>query len=449
METLTLLRAFLALGLVSLGGLATASLVAPGSPPALRLGWAFGVGSGWFTLSAAAGGLSFPTAAAFWAPLLPLGLWASRRAWRREAPLETREGPRHAADWALPALLGAVLVPAFGLALTTSEPGWDGAAIWHFKGRMLYVDGRISLAALTDPVRGYSHPEYPLHLPLLLGGLARAIGTWDDRVLFAVTPLAYGSLLLLVYGTARLVARRWVALVVVGGVAPLPGLAVHLAAGVADLPLAMYAAGTLAGLVRWLTSGDRGALALAGLTAGLGAWTKQEGWLLLGASWLAAWLWARRYGQQRAALVPPLAVALVVAAPWQVVRLGAGISADPYGLRGWEPLWRLPTILGGVAGELGSLDHWGALWLAAVVCSVPWGRASAHSPRAAFPATLLWTAVAAYVAAYATTPHDLVWHLATSLPRLLLPLLAVAACVVAVRLETLAGPGGRPAKQPP
>jgi hypothetical protein len=448
METTALLRALLAIVLLSLGGLATASLVAPGGSLALRAGWAFGVGSGWLTLAAAAtAGLGFPSTATFWAPLLPLGVWASRRAWRREAPLETAEVPRHLADWALPTLLVAVLAPAVALVVTTTEPGWDGVTIWHFKGRMLYVDGGISLAALADPVRGYSHPEYPLHLPLLLAGLARAMGRWEDAVLLAVAPLAYGSLLLLLYGTARLVARRWVALAVVAGVAPLPGLVGHFVIGFADLPLAMYSAGTLAGLVRWLTRGDRGALLLAGLVAGLGAWTKQEGWLLLGANCLAAWLFAPRCGRERAALAAPLAVALTVAAPWQIIRLVAGIDTDPYALRGWESLRRLPTILGAVAGELARFGRWGALWLAAIGSSLPWGRMSARSRLAAFPATLLWTTIAAYVVVYATTPHDLVWHLATSVPRLLLHVLPAAACLVAVRLETLAESGGRPAAE--
>jgi 4-amino-4-deoxy-L-arabinose transferase-like glycosyltransferase len=334
-------------------------------------------------------------------------------------------------------LVLATLVPALALVLTTPQPGWDGVAIWHFKGRMFYLDGGVRLAALMDPVRGYAHPDYPLHVPLLLAGLAHAMGGWRDSLLLVVGPLTYAALLLLVYGTACLVARPALALAVVAGMAPLPGLVEYLASGYADLPLTMYAAGTLAGLVRWLTRGDRGALLLAGAAAGLGAWTKQEGWLLLGSHAVAAWAWAPRTGQRRAELLAPLGAALLVALPWPIVRVLAAVPAEAYALRTAELPARVLTIVRAGVREGGALERWGLLWAGAALGALPWGRAGARDPLAGCVATVLGLMTAAFVVVYSATPHDLHWHLATSLPRLLLHLLPAAATLVAVRLEAL------------
>lgn len=427
----------MALGLLVLGGLATGSLLAPQASWPLKLGWAFGLGTGWLSLALGlSAALGLPPTPALWAPLVPCTIWLLRR---RPTAVRGRRLPRRDHGPVL-GLVIAVLIPALALALTTPRPGWDGVAIWHFKGRMFYVDGGVRLAALLDPARDYAHPGYPLHVPLLLAGLARAMGDWQDPPLLVVGPLSYAALLLLVYGAASLVARPALALAVVAGVAVLPGVVAHLAIGYADLPLAMYAAGTLAGLTAWLTRGDHRALLLAGLSAGLATWTKQEGWLVLLSHGTAAWAWAPRVGRHRLALLAPLGVALSVALPWLLVRMLAAIPGPPVGVGLLELPARLLTIAGAGIREGVALERWGTLWVGAGLGVLPWPRAGAGEPLARCLATVLGLMAAAYAAVYSVLAYDLSWLLATSLPRLLLHLVPVAATLVARRLEALAPP---------
>jgi len=418
-----------------LSGFATATLAAPRAPQALRWGWAFGLGSGWLSLSlGAAALLGLPPSAAMVVPLVPIGWWAAT-----QLRHERGEIGCDLSNALPPGLLFLVLLPAFTLALTTPLPGWDGLAIWGFKGRIFFVEDRIPLEYFKDPVTSYSHPEYPLHLPLLLAGLAKFIGRWEDSLLLAVAPVFYASLLLLLYGTIRLSWRPWYALLILAGVAPLPGLFGHIPVGYADLPLTTYVAGTLAGLTLWLSRGERGALSIAALSAGLGGWTKNEGLMLLLVCWVVAWIWAPRSRQPRGQLMVAFGLALSIALPWHFFRLIQGIPTEPFAAQGLWQLQRIPVIIMAMGREMAAFGHWGGVWIVAVAVSFswPWLSRKAGNPVGGFFSAVLLSGLAAYVGVYALTPRDLGWHLATSLDRLLLHLLPAAALVVGTGIHAL------------
>src|SRR3989304_5546699 len=113
-------RAALGLLLLWASGWATATLLCPGVPRALRWGWALGLGSGWVPPGLAASALvGMAPALGFAVPVAPLTLWAWR-ALRAGTGGHADAGGRPRVDRAdalAGALLVAVLVPALALAL--------------------------------------------------------------------------------------------------------------------------------------------------------------------------------------------------------------------------------------------------------------------------------------------------------------------------------------------
>jgi hypothetical protein len=430
--TIALARTVLAILLIWASGAATVSLLLPSGPRALRWGWAFWLGSGWLSLGlGTAALLGLPSAVGMAAPLAPLVLW-SAHAWRRATEADSRGFLSfEPSDALLAALLLAFILPAVALALTTRIPAWDGYAVWHFKGRIFYIEDRVPLAYFHDPLTDYSQPGYPLHLPLVLAGVAKAAGRWEDSLLLLVSPAMYASVLLLLYGTLRLDLPRSAAAVIVAGIAGLPPLFGQVALGYADLPVALGVASMLAGLAWWFARDEPGAVAIAALSGGLTAWTKNEGLLLFLVVWAAAWAWAPRYNRSRRPLATGFVVGLAIAAAWHLFRLAADVPSHPYGVRSLSQFARVPEILEAIADQMMTFSRWGPVWVLAGIVVLVWPVLAppAKSPGRFF-ASVLVASLAAVVGFYVLTPFDLTWQLAFSLDRLLMQLLPMAVLVV-------------------
>jgi hypothetical protein len=319
--------------------------------------------------------------------------------------------------------LGLALLLALGIALFRAVAlplEWDGLSLWQFKARAL-ADGSLRYQ-LTDRAFAYSHVDYPLLVPAhtwwLPGGGAHAKGGQLGGLLFLA------DLMIVFFWGARSLPRaaRLVGALVLASL-PITG---RLAAiGFADLPLAAY---FLAMIVAW-RDGDVRIVSLLAMGTVL---TKNEGLFAL-ASMLAVCLLA-----SPPETTLPLArrlreTALVLLAggaalgTWLWVGRQWGLTGDMLTAanvrpeRLWQGVDRLPrigrTMLHHFTAIGPGVPGWGLLWLAAALglLTGPPGRwSSAKGP---------WIAAGTYlllvVTPYALTPHDLGWHLSTSLARLL------------------------------
>ncbi|HTD53245.1 MAG TPA: hypothetical protein VK780_09485, partial [Thermoanaerobaculia bacterium] len=215
MSLLLPLGAFAAiLAAVTCGGtLLVASLFPPGSTfRPERWSWGFVVGAALVAGQAAlaiALGLS-----PGWIPALLLFAIAAALTWRarlREIGSDTAPQPDRAV--LLSALLVALLASGvlFYLLRALTEPMWsnDYLAIWGLKGKTLFLARRFPASVLPPSLYAFSHPEYPLGLPLIFAGAAGLLRRWDDHALALLFPLFQAATLVTLFGWLRRRGLPW------------------------------------------------------------------------------------------------------------------------------------------------------------------------------------------------------------------------------------------------
>jgi 4-amino-4-deoxy-L-arabinose transferase-like glycosyltransferase len=211
----------------------------------------------------------------------------------------------------------------------------------------------------------------------------------------------------------------------------------------ADLPLAYFFLATAILIYLYILRRQPGLLILAGVTAGLGAWMKNEGSVFVLAAGLALLVVSLREKPWRALLwyaagiaIPMVVVLyfrLFMAPPSDVLSNSTGQS-----LAQALDLSRHVQILRAFGGELLHFGGWSLLELPVGVFIVLLVYlALAHEPKpeagrqiAVVTILLIAVQMLGYYAVYVITPYDLTWHLRTSVERVFLQVFALAAFAV-------------------
>jgi hypothetical protein len=346
---------------------------------------------------------------------------------------EETSGLLRALPWAFVGLLALSLV-SFGLLALKSPHGfWDAWAIWNTRARFLFRGGPFwtdAFSLWTD------HADYPLLLPATV---ARGwVYQGQDSTLYPVLVswwFTFASIGLLV---ASLALLRSPGQGYLAGIALL-GTAFFLEHGssqYADVPLGFFILATMVLLSchdRFTPDGS-GLLVLAGLAAGLAAWTKNEGLLFLAITPLARLAvvpfqgWRAYVGQMVRFGLGVLPVALVL-----VYFKNLHASANDL-ISGQDQESTLARILDPARyQEIGSafVTNLTTIFPGPLVCLalllLCLGVANRPTRRSFSPCLLaLGLMVAGYAAVYLVTPLPLRWHLVNSLDRLLLQLWPLA-----------------------
>ena len=381
----------------------------------------------------------------------------------------------------LAVLAGCVLtlVHARGAYLEGPYGAFDAIAIWNTKARFL-ADEQL-WQHVFSPKIPWTHPDYPLLLPLNLARLwsyTSLCGLGQPAWCGLVLGLVYLTLALMIVGGAVSLMvssqreasessdRRGEAWGLVAALAVLgsPGVQAAAVSQMADLPVGVALAGAVAcGVMaipcsqtaskNTLASNDRvtsrwlglGWASLAGLLAGAAAWTKNEGLLmalavgvgLLLVSVVLPLLKAVRGGRSVDKAISYRGLWIVMAfvlafVPTGLVLMGIKLSLAPptdliqnqsaSGLsRLLDPMRHLQILVG--FGHAAIIAIGWPLLLAGLATLV----IALRSPRQlAGPGILVGVILAVILAGecvvYLLTPHDLAWHLATSADRLVLQL---------------------------
>jgi hypothetical protein len=121
-----------------------------------------------------------------------------------------------------------------------TEPMWsnDFLAIWGLKGKVIFQAGRLAEWPFRSADAGFSHPEYPLALPLVYAGFSALLGRWDDHAMALLFPAFQAATLAVLFGWLR--RRRIETSVAIGAaavVALFEPLYSGFLTGMAEVPL--------------------------------------------------------------------------------------------------------------------------------------------------------------------------------------------------------------------
>ncbi len=421
----SLLRVAAVLGLASgIGWFATAAFLPRGARfRAERLGWSYAIGAGLIAAMVPLALLVHVRPA--WGPFLVLAailVTVSVRLRVRGAP---EAGPP--ADAAPSGILKLALqaLIALGIALyalrALTEPMWsnDFVAIWGLKGKTIFGSG--ALLALHQP--GFSHPEYPLGLPLLYAGVAFLTGRWDDHAMALLFPAFQAATLLVAFGWLR---RRGVsgevALLAAAILACFEPLYSAFLTGMAEVPLALGLLLFGTALADALDGERAGALRRLALGSALIAATKNEGLFFAAAGCVIALAFggSRRWKAALAALP----TALLVHGLHLAWRGRLPLRDFEFGLFSVERVWDSLAAAGGMLG----LSAWAGLALLVVLIALG-GRVPAGNRLLLLSACGL----AAYLIVPAFAVRGPAWLVETTLLRTISALGPLLAAAIAVR----------------
>jgi hypothetical protein len=196
---------------------------------------------------------------------------------------------------------------------------WDSWAIWTLKARALQQFGDVHNPVFRSQAYALSHLDYPLGYVSVQALDYRAMGGFfPTQMHLQLVLLAAGfvaALLSLLGGRTPLALVVAALLLLFSATMPW----VQLETAYADMPLAFFIAAGVAGLARYLLTGERFALYAAALFLGAGALTKNEGTLFALCALVAAGI-ALLEGDRRRLRPLGLAALIVLAVmlPWRL-----------------------------------------------------------------------------------------------------------------------------------
>lgn len=379
--------------------------------------------------------------------LLAVGLPAlAIRRMRRQAPPVAQDEPLGRTAWFMGlAFLGALAVNlAAFVAMSRRGPhgGWDAFAMWNMRARFFYQGGDRWVDGLAPSL---PHSDYPLLVPTAIAHLFQYLGSSDPVAQMLVAGgFTFGAIALL---TGALWRLRGPVAGLAGGML-LMGTASFVKLGgrqMADVPLSFWVLATVAMLCLADAEEERRRrrlLVLAGACAGFAAWTKNEGALvvvaLLAVEAVRALASGLKHLPGRLGAIALGLLPVLLALGWFRLAfplandLVAGQGATSTLARLADP-GRYALILKASGEQLLLGSEFLVPGLVVYLLIVGWPK----RPRLPWAAGMVVLMALVYGAVYVVTPHDLTWHLATSLDRLILHVMPAALLVLLLAM----GPG--------
>jgi hypothetical protein len=351
------------------------------------------------------------------------------------------------------AALGAALYSAVRRTITyPNGEGWDAFAIWNLHARFLFRGGAGWREGFS-PFIPWSHPDYPLLLPAAIAHFWSYVGHESYAVPSTIALVFTISTVGVLFSALLILRGRNVAML--GGLALMatPSFMEQGTSQYADIPLSFF---ILATVVMLCLSDARvggslpqpGWIALAGLAAGFGAWTKNEGLLFL-CSLLFARFWMLAAGKPTGQAGETLArsrsftLLVVSALPILLIILWFKRFVAPPGdlfvysattFHQFSDLARYAAICKWFGKQFFRFGRWlrvpGSLLVTGIFLTFRnWGAQKRGDYVAAGPQTgfrvcaiALTITLCGYFVIYVISPYDVYWHLRFSLNRLFLQL---------------------------
>ena len=374
---------------------------------------------------------------------------------REPSPSEEASGPTWLSRLVTAAFVIALCAAIYSSILRTlihpHGNGWDAFSIWNLHARFLFRGG----SAWSDgfsPLIPWSHPDYPLLIPAAIAHFWATLGR-ESQVVPAVIGLVFTfSTIGVLFSSLAILRGRTPALLGALALLATPLFVEIGTSQYADVPLSFFYLATISLLCLHHQSSDanstlrpKGLIVLAGLAAGLAAWTKNEGLLFfcaLAAAWILVSIRKKRSlspiaedptppGRHYsplvfllAGMVPPLLV--IVWFKHSIAPPGDLFADKGIALHKLMDPSRYRVILEWYGKEFLRFGDWFLVpgTIALAVLYFLSGKKEKNKPDSGFRIAVITLALtlAGYFAIYLITPYDLYWHLRFSLNRLFLQL---------------------------
>lgn len=310
---------------------------------------------------------------------------------------------------------------------------YDAQAIWNLRARFMYRLGDDWENAFSPLINRNFHMDYPLLIPLSVLGGWNALGGEVLRVPSLISMLFFFGLAgTLYFFICHLRSSSQAAIAVILLLAT-PRLLVISTFQTSEVPLMYFLLAAAILLVLAQKENNHGLLFMAGMMAGLAAWTKNEGLpfvllVLLCTIFVFGMNQARRH---ILSLIGGMALPLLTIVLFKTL---ISVNNDLFVDNGIVAIvtkllspMRYVQIAGSLLSELGHMGGWSlSILLILLVYGVIMGRTTSHNAAEKAIWILALSQFLVYMLIYLITPHDLQWHIKYSMERLLLHLFPLA-----------------------
>jgi len=312
-------------------------------------------------------------------------------------------------------------------ALMTPNGRFDAWMIYNRAARFIYRDPLNWRDTLSPQMYWLFHPDYPLLIPVNVAGAWSTLGSEIMRAPQAQSAYFLFGIFCILMGAIAFLRTNGQALLAGITLLAMPVFLYTAGREEADIPVAFYMLATLSLLLLYHKERRTVLIALAGLTTGLAAWTKNEGVLFLITGSLAWVLLLYRHRELRGltwfalGLSFPLAIIvyfkLFLAPPNDLFASASSanlmerlVDIERFSIIS-ERFYNQILVFGG--GQVSVI-------ILLIVYGLIVGRdKSQNNHQPIYPALMaLFLQLAGYFLIYLLTPHDIHWHLRTSLYRL-------------------------------
>jgi len=328
--------------------------------------------------------------------------------------------------------------------------GWDGLFVWEFKARIASLSGgAIPLSYYTDLSTTWSHPEYPLLLPLSEAWLYSWLGPNQQMAKLVFLLFSLATVGLLFTAGSRLSGCRWQGFLAATlfFFVPVTILGDYgISSGYADGPLGGYYLACVIYLVEHLEKPEGKTVLLAAILAAVLPWIKQEGAILWLSLLFAAILASGRTGRHPLKTLIPLAVpGLLVIVGWQVL-MGVfgtkGVGMDFIEITSTNLGKNLPRLIDiglRMRNELIDWNAWGFLWPAFILALVLPGSGRFGRHRLALAGAVIIPNLFYMCVFVFSAWQSFLGHVDVSLPRLMMQTSFTAVLAIALAVPTPRG----------
>lgn len=342
----------------------------------------------------------------------------------------------------------------YGLSVPIS--GWDAWAMWFLKGKIFYLEHGIPVTFLKSTLP--MHPDYPLLVPLSVTWVYTFLGQANDSLAKILYSFQYFSLIVIFYFFVKEFSSKKNADFFTTLFALIPLLIIHSSGllrtillgglyssdfvGYADLPLAVYFLAAGGFLALGVLRKNAGCWVVAAFFAGMAAWTKNEGlnFSLIILALIAFYGVRTRLSSWKIWLFIFTGLGFFIV-PWllykKYLQLGNEYIANLSFAIFKKQLGNLKAIASEISRNFFTTELYNLTWWVYLFSQLQHFRRLFHPPVIILN-IICWTQLACYILIYLITPHEIMWHLLSSLERLLLHLIPLIFLTTAISFSKTA-----------